>query len=419
MLSRDHHSTWANTAAIQTAGLDASTPDPADGVLIREADGFPAGTFHEGAGNLFAHVTPAADPELAYRGLLRAQERLIALGITGWQDAMIGDLAGTAEGLEAYRRALAEGTLRVHVDGAQWWERDGGAEQVAQMVARRDEIAALGSDRLRLGTTKIMVDGVAENHTAAMLTPYRDEHGHDSGASGLTFVPAGRPARICHRPRCRGHAGALPCTRRPRRAGGPGRAGSGARGERRDRRPTSPRAPADGRRGRCPRFAGLDATANIQALWATHEDQLDELTLPFLRDGAEARHYPFGDLARAGARLAGGSDWPVSSAAPIDAIHVAVNRAYPGSGLPSLGGAGQCLDLATAMAAYTSGTAWINHREHETGRIAPGFAADLIVLDPDPFTLPSADIHLCEVAATWIGGTQVYTRTPVTTGEHS
>jgi predicted amidohydrolase YtcJ len=264
-----------------------------------------------------------------------------------------------------------------------------------------------------------MVDGVAENHTAAMLTPYRDEHGHDSGASGLTFVlpedlreyvtaldAAGMQVHF-HALGDRAVRVALDALEAAREANGA----------------------TDGRHHLAhlqmvdevdvPRFAGLDATANIQALWATHEDQLDELTLPFLRDGAEARHYPFGDLARAGARLAGGSDWPVSSAAPIDAIHVAVNRAYPGSGLPPLGGAGQCLDLATAMAAYTSGTAWINHREHETGRIAPGFAADLIVLDPDPFTLPSADIHLCEVAATWIGGTQVYTRTPVTTGEHS
>ena len=71
-----------------------------------------------------------------------------------------------------------------------------------------------------------------------------------------------------------------------------------------DRRPPPPRAPAGRRRGRDPRFAGLDAVANIQALWACHEDQLDELTLPFLQVGAEARQYPFGDLVRDGARLA-------------------------------------------------------------------------------------------------------------------
>ena len=73
------------------------------------------------------------------------------------------------------------------------------------------------------------------------------------------------------------------------------------------------------------RFAALGAVANLQPLWACHEDQLDELTLPFMPEGAESRHYPFGDLHQAGARLAAGSDWPVSSADPLQGMHVAVN----------------------------------------------------------------------------------------------
>ena len=157
-----------------------------------------------------------------------------------------------------------------------------------------------------------------------------------------------------------------------------------------------------------PRFADLDAVANIQALWATHEDQLDELTLPFLRDGADERHYPFGDFVRAGVRLAAGSDWPVSSADPMDAIHIAVNRRYPGSDAPPLGGTGQCIDLATAMAAYTSGSAYVNHRDDETGSIRPGYLADLVVLDPDPFSLPVDQIHRATVTSTWIDGALVH-----------
>jgi len=159
-----------------------------------------------------------------------------------------------------------------------------------------------------------------------------------------------------------------------------------------------------------PRFAELDATANIQALWATHEDQMDALTLPFLREGAEARHYPFGDFVRAGVHLCAGSDWPVSSADPIAAIHIAVNRTVPGSDAPPLAGPEQRIDLATAFAAYTSGTARINHRDHDTGRIRPGYLANLAVISPNPFALAPGDIHTAAVQSTWIDGEPVYVR---------
>ncbi|KRE31442.1 amidohydrolase [Agromyces sp. Soil535] len=412
LLSRDHHSAWANTAAIRLAGIDASTPDPVDGRIEREADGTPAGTFHEGASDLFSAVRPAVDADLAYAGLLRAQRELLALGITGWQDAMVGSaVAGIPDPLQAYRRALDEGELVVHVVGAQWWERGRGIEQVDEMTARRDTIAELGrEDRLSLGTTKIMVDGVAENQTAAMLTPYRDVHGHDTHNHGLSFVDptllrdyvtaldaAGFQVHF--------HALGDRAVREALDALDVARAANGA---------------TDGRHhlahlqvveeAETARFAGLGAVANIQALWACHEDQIDELTLPFLQDGAEARQYPFGDLVRHGARLAAGSDWPVSSADPMDAIHIAVNRVAPGVDADPLGGAHQRIDLVTAMAAYTSGTAYVNHRDHDTGHVREGYLANLVVLDPDPFSVPAEEIHRSTVVSTWVEGELVHPR---------
>ncbi|WP_235934205.1 amidohydrolase [Agromyces humi] len=412
LLSRDHHSTWANTAAIRLAGIDASTPDPADGRIEREADGAPAGTFHEGAGDLFDGVRPALDPELVYAGLLRAQRELLALGVTGWQDAMVGGGSGVVpDPLEAYRRALAEGELVVHVVGAQWWARDRGIEQVGEMAARREAIAALGhEDRLSLGTTKIMVDGVAENQTAAMLTPYRDVHGHDTHNHGLSFVDPELLQRYVTALDAEGfqvHFHALG-DRAVREALDALDAARAANGD------------TDGRHhlahlqvveeAETARFAELGAVANLQALWATHEDQIDELTLPFLQDGAEARQYPFGDLVRHGARLAAGSDWPVSSADPMDAIHVAVNRVVPGHEAEPLGGAHQRLDLATAMAAYTSGSAYVNHRDHDTGYVREGYLANLVVLDPDPFSVPAEEIHRSTVTSTWVEGELVHHR---------
>ena len=412
LMSRDHHSTWANTAAIRAAGLDASTPDPADGRIERESDGTPAGTFHEGAGDLFDHVRPPIAADLAYAGLLRAQEELIALGITGWQDAWVGSgLGGVQDVASVYRRALVDGTLKVHVVGAQWWERTGGLEQVAEMARRRDEFAALDGGRLTLGTTKIMVDGVAENQTAAMLTPYRDVHGHDTDNHGLSFIDPERLREIVTELDAAGfqvhfHALGDRAVREALDAVEAARSVNGARDRRHHLAHLQVVEEAE-----AARFAGLGAVANIQALWATHEDQIDELTLPFLQDGAEARQYPFGDLVRHGARLAAGSDWPVSSADPMDAIHIAVTRVAPGLDAEPLGGAHQRLDLATAMAAYTSGTAYVNHRDHDTGYVREGYLANLVVLDPDPFGLPADEIHRSTVVSTWIEGELAYSRT--------
>ncbi|MGO4488711.1 amidohydrolase [Microbacterium sp. 2RAF4] len=412
--SRDHHSTWASTEAIRRAAVTAETPDPEDGRIVREADGYPAGTFHEGAGDLFAHVRPVTSTDLAYQGLLRAQEELIALGITGWQDAMVGaDVAGIADPISAYERALEEGTLAVHVVGAQWWVRDGGIDQVERMVARRETAAAAHPDRrLDLGTTKIMVDGVAENQTAAMLTPYRDETGHDTCNHGLSFIDPERLREYVIALDAAGqqvhmHALGDRAVREALDALQSAREVNGEPVGRHHLAHLQIVAEAD-----VARFADLDAVANLQALWATHEDQLDELTLPFLQDGQEARQYPFGDFARAGVRLAAGSDWPVSSADPIAAIHIAVNRAYPDSTQPPLGGAHQRLDLETALAAYTSGSAYVNRRDDDTGSIREGYLANLVVLDPNPFAVAADDLYRTRVTSTWIEGELVHTASP-------
>lgn len=412
MLSnRDHHGAWVNTRALELVGLDQNTPDPVDGRIEREADGYPAGTVHEGAMHLFNDARPVVSAALAYAGLLKAQTALFAFGITGWQDAFVGTGFGMPDTLQAYLRALDEGNLAAHVVGAQWWERAGGIEQVQRMIDRRDEIAAtIPGESLSLNTVKIMVDGVAENFTAAMNTPYRDAHGHDTDNSGLSFIDpellktyvtaldaAGFQVHF-HSLGDRAVREALDAVEAARAANGPN-------DNRHHLAHIQVIDPVD-----TARFASLGAVANMQPLWARHELQIDELTLPFMQDGAEARHYPFGELLEKGARLAAGSDWPVSSADPIAGIHIAVNRVVPGGSSAPLGAPSQMLDLATALTAYTRGTAFVNHREHDTGAIVPGYLANLIVLEPNPFELASPDIHSASVASTWIRGRRVYAR---------
>ena len=160
-----------------------------------------------------------------------------------------------------------------------------------------------------------------------------------------------------------------------------------------------------------PRFAGLGATANIQPLWATHEPQMDELTIPFLGERRAGWQYPFGSLQAARAALCAGSDWPVSSPDPLAGVHVAVNRSLPrragGNGqdpfLP-----GQAIALATALAAYTSGSARVNGLESVVGSIRPGLDADFAVVDADLAAVRSREIGQASVRQTWVRGEVAY-----------
>lgn len=408
LINRDHHGAWANTEAMRRAGVGAATQDPADGRIEREADGFPAGTFHEGAEHLFAGVRPGISDDFALAGLHAAQEALLAQGITGWQDAWVGvGMSGISDIDAIYRRAAAEGSLKVHVRGALWWERDRGTEQVEEMIARRAS-AAQHAPNYVPGTVKIMVDGVAENHTAAMLTPYHDHSGHATENAGLTFVESALLKEAVTALDAAGfqvhfHALGDRAVRESLDALEAARAANGPSANRHHLAHLQMVDEADSAR-----FAELGAAANIQALWACHEEQLDVLTLPFLRDGAEARHYPFGELRDRGARLVAGSDWPVSTANPLQALHIAVNRTAPGREDTPLGGEAQRLTVAEFMAAYASGSAWINHRDDETGGLAAGYLADLAVISPNPFALPAEELHTARVVSTWIQGECVY-----------
>ena len=159
------------------------------------------------------------------------------------------------------------------------------------------------------------------------------------------------------------------------------------------------------------RFAHLGATANIQALWAAHEPQMDELTIPFLGERRSAWQYPFRSLHDSGAALCGGSDWPVSSPNPLWAAHVAVNRVVPdghgrGSDDPFL--PEQRLDLTTFLSAYTSGSARINGRDNQAGAVRAGLDADFAVVDADLSRIDSHDIGQAAVTQTWIRGEQAW-----------
>ncbi|MFJ3583439.1 amidohydrolase [Streptomyces sp. NPDC090127] len=404
LVNRDHHGAWVNTRALELAGLTKESADPADGRIEREPDGTPGGTLQEGATGLVSRLVPPSTAADRLAGLLRAQEVLHSLGVTGWQDAMLGVYGGHPDPSDAYLAAARAGTLTARVNGALWWDRERGAEQIDELVARREELAY---GRFRAGSVKIMQDGVAENFTAAMTTPYLDGCGCATANSGLSFVdPLALRSYVTRLDaldfQVHFHALGDRAVREALDAIEAAVETNGRRGNRHHLAHLQVVHPDD-----VARFARLGAIANIQPLWAAHEPQMDELTIPFLGPERAAWQYPFGSLLRAGATLAAGSDWPVSSPDPIAGLHVAVNRKEPGTADERVFLPEQRLDLTTAVAAYTAGSAHVNGHD-ETGTLVPGMLADLVVLDRDIFTGPPEEIADARVDSTYVGGARVY-----------
>jgi predicted amidohydrolase YtcJ len=410
LVNRDHHGTWVNRRALELAGIDRHTPDPADGRIERDADGEPTGMLHEGAMHLVDHLVPPSTADDLYAGLLEAQSYLHGYGITAWQDAILGEYAGGADASPAYLRAVEAGTLTARVRGALWWRRDLGEEQVDDLIERRERYTR---GRLVAGSVKIMQDGIAENFTAGMTTPYLDGCGHDTDNLGLSFVDPAALRRHVTRLDAEGfqvhvHAIGDRAAREVLDAFEAAREANGAETSAANRHHVAHLQVVHP--DNVPRFATLGVTANIQALWAHYDDQMVEMNIPYLGEQRSTWQYPFGTLARAGAHLAAGSDWPVTTPDPLAAVHVAVNRwAYGEEGragsdpfLPA-----QALTLEQAFAAYTSGSARTNHLD-ETGTLAPGALADLAVLDRDPFAGDPAEIGATRVRATYVDGERVH-----------
>jgi predicted amidohydrolase YtcJ len=402
---RDGHSSWVNNRALELAGITRDTPDPADGRIERDEHGDPSGMLHEGAMFVVGALLPRPTEAQLDAGLLAAQEHLFSLGITGWQDALVGGFNGFPDPFDAYLRAAASGALKARVVGALWWDRERGADQIPFLLERRAD-GRVG--RFAATSVKIMQDGIAENFTAAMTESYKDGCGCATANAGLSFVdPVALRGYVTELDangfQVHFHALGDRAVREALDAIQAARTANGANENRHHLAHLQVVHPDD-----VPRFATLGAVANIQPLWAAHEKQMDELTIPFLGGKLADWQYPFGDLVAAGARVAVGSDWPVTSPNPLWGVHVAVNRAPHDRPLPPFLPE-QALDLATVLTAHTAGTAYVNHLETNTGTLEVGKYADLAVLDRDPFDHPTDEIGHALVTRTYVQGELVHT----------
>jgi predicted amidohydrolase YtcJ len=411
LTNRDGHGAWVNSRALALAGVTRDTLDPADGRIERTVEGEPAGMLHEGAMALVGVVAPTDSDEDYAAGLRVAQTYLHSLGITAWQDAIVG-IDDSYRTLDVYAEMAGRGELTARVVGALWWDRHRGLEQIERLVDARER-AAVG--RFAPTSVKIMQDGIIENFTAATLTPYLDVHGHPTDNRGISFVDPDLLNDAVTRLDALGfqvHFHALG-DRAVREALDAIEAALVANG------------PSDNRHHLAHiqivhpddihRFRRLGAIANGQPLWAAHEGQMDNLTIPFIGAERTSWQYPFASLVRSGATLAFGSDWSVSSPDPLLEMTIAVERRAPAGFTESFGGAigevflpDERIDLATAIGAFTMGAAYANHLDDVTGSIEVGKYADLAVLDQNLFEIDPIELPKARVDLTFVEGECVF-----------
>jgi len=412
--NRDKHAAWVNSAALRLAGIDASTPDPIDGRIERNTSGEPQGTLHEGAMTLVKRHVPPTAPADVERGMLVAQTFLHSLGITAWQDAIVGEYAPMPNVRDVYPALAARGSLTARVVGALWWDRTRGLDQVEELIDVRERTSG---GRYRATSVKIMQDGVIENLTACMLRAYLDPSGKTDN-QGLAYVDPNELISYVTRLDAEDfqvhvHAIGDKAVRDTLDAFQAARTMNGIRDNRHHMAHLQVVHPDD-----MARFGALRVTANGQPLWASNDPAMTDLTLPVIGPERGTWQYPFGGLLRAGATLAFGSDWPISTPDVLQEIHVAVNRTTPPGFL--YGGGGELekepflpehrVSLAQAVRAFTMGSAFVNHLDDRTGSIEVGKLADLVVLSEGLFGLDPSDITRARVDMTFVEGRAVYER---------
>ena len=398
LTSADGHTGWANTHALELAGITHETPDPVDGRIDRDPEtGEVIGSLQEGAMSLVSKIIPPADESLREEGLRYALEMLNGFGITSIQDAMVNAKEyNLSNELETYRALEQQGELTLRVVTSLWWEREKGLEQIEGFKALRDKY---NSKLIKASTVKIMQDGVMENYTAALLEPYIVP----SKTRGIPMVEAEflkSAVTALDKSGFQVHFHAIGdrAIRQSLDAVEESMYENGQLDHRHHISHLQLIDPDD-----IGRFAELSVVANFQPLWAYADDYITELTAPFLGEERMRWMYPIRSVQESGGKIAFGSDWSVSSANPFQQMETAVTRMSATELTPlehKLFTASEAtplvieesIDIASAIEAFTINAAFVNKSEHETGSIEVGKYADLVVLNQNLFEIDAKDI---------------------------
>ena len=400
LVAYDGHTGWANTRALEAAGITRRTPSPAHGVIVKDPrTGEPTGVLKEAAQSLMQKVLPQptrADRLTALRAAIRDAQRL---GITSVQNA-----GGSPDDLALFDELRAAGELQVRVYAAlsitpETADADRQAIEAAREQYRDDPL-------LKSGAVKLMADGVIESHTAAMLAPYANK----ATTGSLNFSPEALTSLVdaldkdgwqilihaigdgAVRVSLDAIAHAAKVNPAP------------ARGRRHRLEHVETVHPAD-----VPRFGALGVIASQQPFHGTPTPSQITVWTENIGDDRASRGWAYASIMAGGGRLAFGSDWPVVTLDPRAGIHMAVTRTTA-EGLPEGGWhATERIPLTAAVDAYTSGAAWASFDEQRKGTLARDLLADIVILSADIFA-PDARVMDAVVEATIFDGKIVYTR---------
>lgn len=401
----DFHNSWANTRALELAGLTKDTPDPNDGEIVRDSVGNPTGLLKDGAQGLVrSAIPPKAFKDVIADGV-RGVKAMTATGITTTTDA-----ASDESTLKVWRAMARRHKMPMRMNSLPVIENDMSANAAAGYFKQLNRKYATG--RLRIPGIKLFIDGVIEYpaQTAALIDPYLEKQG-DSMVSGTNR------GVLYHTQK---HVNAI-TTRFDRmkktiqmHAIGDGAVRQGLNGAAAARKANHSKGrrnisiahlqlvdPAD-----YGRFKKLDVIANMQLQWAVSNFWTEDSLRPFIGEQRYKRLYPARSLVKAGAFLAQGSDWPVDPLRPWNEIMTANTRRNDDGGLL---GKDQSIPVKTALRAHTMGAATLLGLSKKVGSIEAGKDADLVVIDRNPLKVKAKKILDTKVLRTIIRGKTVYT----------
>ena len=396
----DGHSLWINSKALSLAEIDDDTEDPPLGEIVRDPEiGEATGVLHEYAMEIINDIVPQLSLDESVAVLRTGMKLAHEVGITS-----IIEPGMTHKMIQPYVELSRSGDLKLRTTVSMspiGFTPGAFGPEVFDMIARREQYRG---PNLNPDSIKVYMDGVLENGTALLLDPYideefdRSEQYYSQESLNDYFTRIDREGLQIHV-----HAIGDLATRMALDAFEAARTANGETENRHQIVHLQLIHPED-----IARFGELNIGATFQALWAYPDFYIMELNLPEIGLERVQRMYPIASVQKTGGRIIGGSDWPVSSLNPLDAIEVAVRRQNPDEEGGDILNVDERVDLATMIAAYTINGAYIHDQDDLLGSIEVGKKADLIVLDRNLFEVPAQQINEAKVLMTLFDGEVVF-----------
>lgn len=390
-LSRvDGHAGWANSLALQAAGITASSKSPSGGRIEKlPGSNEPSGVFVDAAEELMTKAIPAPRPNERDLALAEAQKVFHKYGITA-----VADMGTSIEDWQSFRRAGDMGALNLRI-----MSYAAGADQMT-LIAGANPSPWLYDDKLRMNGVKLYLDGALGSRGAWLKRPYAD----DPGNTGLALMAPAQLRNTLVRAAQGGFQPAVHAIGTAANAEVLNAIGEIAESYDGDRRWRIEHAqiidPAD-----LPKLGRNGIIASMQPLHQTSDRTMAEARLGMDRLGGA---YAWNTVIQQGGKLAFGSDAPVEPADVFAGYAAAITR-MDANGEP-FGGwlPAERVNREQALAGFTSDAAYAGFAEGRFGRLLPGERADFILVDRDPLLATPDEIRATRVFETWVGGRKVY-----------